>query len=373
MPAFRIRSALLAELMAKESSSQKKRSKPYCASALISWGAKRPPHILFQGVLQAAGALGPADTLILLATQSVVDELSPKKTPTSAQVIFHVVTEVITMGDEPLSALRRKKGSSLVTGIRLLKKKQIQAFISTGNTGALIAAATLYLPMLPGIRRPALMAELPTEKGPMVVVDVGGNVSCKVEHLLQFTHMGVAYQRCTYGKTVPTVGLLNIGVESKKGTSLHCQAYEMLNESKEAGFSFIGNIEGRAVFKGKVDVLVTDGFTGNVLLKSIEGVSLFILDALQTYFQGHATDDIQNILKDLKKNFHHEEYPGAIVAGVDGVVVKCHGNSSARALYNGIMGASRLIQSKFVEGLATGLRADSKFLTANSKDTSLSM
>ena len=324
-------------------------------------GSETPPQELYQAVIKAADHFDASYTFIVLATQSIVNELSSiphssQHSLNAARIEYHLVHEIITMGDEPLSAIRHKKGSSLVTGIRLLKKKQIHAFISTGNTGALIAAASLSLPMLPGINRPALLAELPTKKGPMVVVDVGGNVSYKAHHLVQFAFMGAAYQRCMNGHSLPKVGLLNIGVESKKGTVEHRLAYQLLeNQKKSAFLTFIGNVEGRALFQGKVDVLVTDGFTGNVLLKSIEGVSLFILDSIQSLCKDQDPGSFTYIHKELRKQFHHEEYRGAIVAGIDGVVVKCHGNSSPLALFNGIKGAITLVQKKFLQGITESL------------------
>lgn len=307
-------------------------------------GSETPPQDLFQAVKMAVEMLDPAWNYTVFATQSVIHQLSPL---TKAPIQFHPVSDVITMGDHPLSAVRQKRGSSLIVGLRSLKKKGIQALVSTGNTGALVASAALSLPKLPGIKRPALLAELPTEKGPIVIVDVGGNVDCKALHMVQFAHMGVAYQRCTHGLEKPRVGLLNIGVESKKGTLEHRETYQLLENSP---LHFLGNIEAREIFQGKVDVLVTDGFTGNVLVKSIEGVSMFILDSIR-----HLSQDA-SLLLSLKQQFHHEEYSGAIVSGIDGVVVKCHGNSSARAFFNGIKEAGTLVQRKFVEGLTEELK-----------------
>lgn len=315
-------------------------------------GSDTPPHVLYEAVLRAAKHFDASHTLIVFATQAAVEELTRMHPiPFSSQLAriqFHLVNEVITMGDEPLSAVRHKKNSSLVQGIRLLKKHLIDAFVSAGNTGALIASATLSMPLLPGIKRPALLAILPTEKGSVAVIDVGGNVSCKAHHLIQFAHMGAAYQRCSNQIDVPSVGLLNIGVESKKGTNELRQAYQWL-EAHRTGFnmSFFGNIEGREIFQGLVDVVVTDGFTGNVLLKSIEGTSSFILENIAKAYG--TLEVMQEALNHLNKRFHYAEYPGAIVCGVDGVVVKCHGNSSPTALFNGIKGAARMVELRLVQ------------------------
>ncbi len=324
-------------------------------------GSDSSPYILFEAVLQAAQQLRGI-TLIVFATQTVVDiiwskpSLSPILAQTSSRVEFHIVSEVIEMCDEPLMAIRQKKNSSLVLGMRFLKKKHLDAFVSAGNTGALIANATLSLPLLPSIKRPALLATLPTEKGYVAVIDVGGNVSCKAHHLMQFAQMGAAYQRCCQGIEIPKVGLLNIGVESKKGTSEVRNAYQSLQEwifmhsaTTAQKMLFIGNIEGREVFQGKVDVLVTDGFTGNVLLKTSEGVSSFILDHLHQALNDILPQQKQAIVNYFRYHFDYEEYGGAIVCGVDCVAVKCHGKSSVKGMLNGIKGAVDLVKNNFID------------------------
>lgn len=321
-------------------------------------GSESSPLILFEAVLQAAYELSGV-VFIVFATQSIVDtiwsdrpNLSQLLSETASFIEFHLISEVIEMSDEPLVAIRQKKNSSLVMGIRLLRKRQLDAFLSAGNTGALIASSTLSLPLLPGIKRPALLATLPTKKNYVAVVDVGGNVSCKADHLVQFAQMGAAYQRCCQGIEVPTVGLLNIGVESKKGTSEVRQAYEILQNtlstfSNSCQMRFIGNIEGREVFQGKADVLVTDGFTGNVLLKTSEGVSSFILDHMRGFLKDLTPEQKETILNYFYYHFDYEEYSGAIVCGLDRVVVKCHGKSSVKGFLNGIKGAYELAKNGF--------------------------
>lgn len=312
-------------------------------------GGDTSPDNLFDAVLQAVKAYDASFTFVVLATPDIIQRLKEKVSPlqTGALVEFCSVQEVITMCDEPLASVRRKKGASLVIGMRLLKKRRIDALVSAGNTGALLVAATLSLPLLPGIKRPALLATLPTEKGQVAVVDVGGNVSCKAHHLIQFAHMGAAYQRCSQGIERPRVGLLNIGVESQKGTQELRHAYQILADTPEEGLLFAGNIEAREVLQGRIDVLVTDGFSGNVLLKSIEGASAFILQVLAE----RKTEGMKECLHELRTHFSTEEYPGAILCGVEGVVVKCHGNATARAFYHGIQGAITLVQRKLIEQL----------------------
>ena len=263
---------------------------------------------------------------------------------------FHLVSDVIGMQEEPLPAIRQKKNSSLLQGFKFLKKRYLDGFVSTGNTGALIAGATLFLPLLPGIKRPALLATLPTQHGEVAIIDVGGNVSCKAHHLVQFAQMGVAYQKCYRRIEKPRVGLLNIGSESKKGTSEVRQAYQLLQQHMDRG-EFVGNIEGKEVFLGTVDVLVTNGFVGNVLLKTAEGLAAFLLQKLQHLLLGQ-----EAILANIQSQFDSEEHQGAIVCGVEGVVVKCHGQSAQRGVFNGIKGAIQLVQSGLIHDMKQQLQ-----------------
>jgi phosphate acyltransferase len=335
-------------------------------------GAESSPQELYPAVLQAAEQLDNSTTLVVFATASIVEKLVNIKHPVissvkHALIEFHSVHDFIAMKDEPLTAIRHKKGSSLVTGIRLLKKRHLDAFVSAGNTGALIASASLSLPMLPGISRPALLAVLPTQRGPVAILDVGGNVSCKANHLVQFAHLGSAYQRCILGIERPTVGLLNIGIESKKGTLEVRQAYQILKDLQKQGevdkqsipMTFLGNIEGRDVFQGKVDVLVTDGFTGNVLLKTSEGLSSFIFSYLRQICPKQASKELQNLLSMLQKQFNYTEYPGAILCGVDGIVVKCHGNATKGTMLHGIEGAIKLVQKRMIAQIKSILSSQS--------------
>jgi phosphate acyltransferase len=317
-------------------------------------GSDTSPKVLFEAVLQAVQCFDATYTFVVFLTQEVLQQMpltysNVLSRDHLSRIEFHIVTDVIAMSDDPLFAVRHKKKSSLIIGIRMLKKHFIDAFLTAGNTGALIAGASLSLPMLPGISKPALLAMLPTEQGLMAMVDIGGNIQCKAHHLVQFAHMGAAVQRCSQQKDKPTIGLLNIGVESKKGTQELRMAYQILQQcSESANMTFKGNVEGREVLKGKVEVLVTDGFTGNILLKSIEGTSAFIIDYMSHACISAAQDQIQQTLSNLQRQFKYEEYPGAIVCGVDGVIMKCHGHSSAKAFFNGIKGIISLVQNRLV-------------------------
>ncbi len=332
-------------------------------------GSDSSPVVIFDAVIQALDKLDPSLKILALATKSVIAELeviakSKLFSDKLARLAFFPAADFISMNDEPLTALRQKKGSSIALGIRLLKRKQIDAFVSAGNTGALIASATISLPKLPGISRPALLAILPTKTGSVAVVDVGGSVSCKAHHLVKYAYMGAAYQKCTAGIETPRVGLLNIGAESKKGTSVVRQAYQLLIEacqhplgSTELPYmEFHGNIEGRDVFHGKVDVLVTDGFTGNVLVKTSEGIADVIFTYLTEALHQHPSLSLQKKLTSIQSFFHYAEHQGAFLCGIDGIVIKCHGHSNAKAFFNGIKGATSMIRHQLLSQIKEHLQ-----------------
>jgi glycerol-3-phosphate acyltransferase PlsX len=313
-------------------------------------GSDSPPHILFDAILLAAQQLPSFCTFIVFADVLAIQQLTTKNLPLNSRINFHLVSDLIEMEDDPLPAIRQKKKSSIVIGMRLLKKQHLDAYVTAGNTGALIASATLSLPKLPDIKRPALLATLPTKKNDVTVIDVGGNVHCKAHHLVQFAKMGAAFHRCTAGTERSRVGLLNIGAELKKGSLELRQAHHLLADKPIEGIQFIGNVEGRQIFEGDVDVLVTDGFTGNIVLKTAEGISSFIFDHLK----GHG-DHFQRSIEEIQHQFNYAEYPGALLCGVEGIVIKCHGHSSVRAFYNGILGAANLVQKGFLDQIKAQL------------------
>ena len=258
-----------------------------------------------------------------------------------------IVTQEILPDESPLLALRRKRDSSIAKGIEMLKAGEIDAFISTGNTGALIGFATFKLPRLPNIERPGLLAALPTLTGSVAVIDIGGQVDPKPKNYGQFARMGGAYQFCSESIDAPRVGLLNIGTEPGKGTRGLQAAYRQLQESCP---NFVGNIEGRDVFSGQIDVLVCGGFAGNIFLKTAEGMALFILDYLKEALGP------SEALDELNRRVNYAEYGGAIVCGVDGLVVKCHGFSSPRAIQNSIRATIKLAERDLIGRMKSALK-----------------
>lgn len=307
-------------------------------------GSESPPEELLGAVFEVLDLLGPSDSLVMYATQDIFKKsyLPPfSQEQKAGRIDVHIVSDFVTMEDDPLASIRFKKGSSLVVGVSQLRDKKIDAFVTAGNTGALITCAAILLPLMEGLERPALLASLPTLGRPLALIDVGGIVSMKPQNLVQNAHFGAAFQRCSLGIETATVGLLNIGTESKKGTPEAREAFKLLQEASKAPHSkirFIGNIEGRDIFRGNVDVLVSDGFTGNVLLKTSEGISAFIFD----YLQHELTEAT---LANLQRRFSYEEYPGALVCGVEGILVKCHGAATVRGMEQSIRGAIQLVRN----------------------------
>ncbi len=255
---------------------------------------------------------------------------------------YVAVKEVIEMDEHPLVSLRRKKGASIPVGMRLLKEGKIDAFVSAGNTGALVSSAKMILGSLPGILRPCLITLMPTKKNPVAVLDVGAGVEARARQLVQFASIGAAFQK-TRGVASPKVGLLNIGSEPLKGTSELRLAYHELQNKQNLRFA--GNIEGKTVFDGDVDVLVTDGFTGNVFLKTAEGIASLILDKIHV-----DPSEVKNF-----QSLHYAEYPGAILAGIRGIVIKCHGYSTPKGFANAVLGAIELAKEGFVQKLINEL------------------
>lgn len=287
------------------------------------------------------------------ATQAIFDAVVVPSDMTCV-----VVTDEVNGDDDLMTAVRRKKNSSIHVGLQMLKRYELDAFISAGNTAFLLASATIHLSTLPGIDRPALLTLIPTKKEPVAVLDVGATVEASPEALLQFAQMGIAYQKAR-GIAHPAVGLLNIGEEKQKGGPKLRKAYELLQKlNEEAPIDhpyFIGNMEGRDVFHGDIDVLVTDGFTGNVFLKTAEGIAGFILDQLQNLGPMAAIPGLKSILGPLRHRLHYAEHPGALLCGVDRIVIKCHGASTPDAFVQSIRGASHLVKNFFLEQLKSQL------------------
>lgn len=297
-------------------------------------GSDASPDDLFQAIL--AFAQTNSFQPVIFATSDVLSKFSsPFETV--------VADSCIAMDDDPIYAIQNKKDSSMCLGLQALKQGKIAAFVSAGNTGALLVGSKIILDCLPGIDRPALLTLLPTKKKEVAVLDVGANTSIKPKHFLQFAIMGIAYQK-SLGIKDPKVGLLNIGKEASKGPSHLQEAYEQLEILNPTSQIFLGNIESRDVFEGEIQVLVTDGFSGNIFLKTAEGVASFILSELEK----NPHEAIRGTLNNLNYRLHYTDYPGAILCGINGIVVKCHGDALPNAFVNTIKRALSLVKENFI-------------------------
>jgi glycerol-3-phosphate acyltransferase PlsX len=254
--------------------------------------------------------------------------------------------EVVSMAESPGRAVRAKKNSSIVICNKLCRQGDVDAVIAAGNTGAAMAASLLYMGRLKGVSRPAIMALFPSEKNIVAILDVGANTDCKPGHLYQFAVMGSIFTSHILGYKKPRVGLLNIGEERSKGNEITTEAHTLL---EGADLNFIGNVEGRDIFKGVADVVVCDGFVGNVLLKFGESIFGFITHQLRKKVSGSFPRSLGAVLlrpvfREVKKEMSPEDYGGAPLIGVDGISIICHGNSSPLAIANAIKVARQLVR-----------------------------
>lgn len=264
-------------------------------------------------------------------------------------------TEMIEMEDIPTQAIKHKKDSSMVVGFKMLKEDEGDVFISAGNSGALLTGATLLVGRIKGIDRPALAAVLPSYKSQVLLIDAGSNTNCKPINLLQFAQMSSIYLKNTYGIEKPAIGLLNIGTEETKGNELVKESYHLLKErAEELELNFVGNVEGRDAFSGKIHAIVADGFTGNVFLKTTEGVGKFVKKSLTESLMKNLFAKILAIpalpaIKRFSKTMDYKCYGGALFLGVKKPVVKAHGSSDSLLFEYTIMQAEKFVENKTVE------------------------
>lgn len=304
--------------------------------AVDGMGGDHAPKEIVKGCIEAANE-SDVEIHIVGNEEILLKELKDNKYNNSKIKIIHA-SEVITNEDKPVLAVKRKKDSSMIVGLNALKRGEVDAFISAGNTGALLAGSLFRLGRIKGIDRPAITAGYPTSKGISLLVDAGANAECKPRNLLEFGLMGSIYAQKVLDKKNPSIGLVNIGSEEGKGTQLVKESYELLENSN---LNFYGNAEAREIPKGIVDVIVCDGFVGNVILKLTEGVAMTLMSMLKKAFQNNIISKLGAFmllpsLKEFKKNLDYTEYGGAPLLGVNGAVIKAHGSSNAKAIKNAI-------------------------------------
>jgi phosphate acyltransferase len=318
--------------------------------AVDAMGGDLAPRPEVEGSVLAAREFGVRILLVGIPAEVKRELARHSLRGLSIEVI--AASEVIAMSDSPTQAFRRKKDSSAHVAARLVRSSQADALVSAGNTGALMTVARFVLGTLPSVQRPALAAPFPTSRGGVtVLIDAGANVDSKVGHLVQFAVMGEIYYRAIFGTRRPKVALLSIGEEESKGNELTKEAY---NRLKELPLNFIGNIEGRDVFSGSVDVIVCDGFIGNVALKISEGVAQHIAAVLKKALKSTLASQVGYVLsrsayREFRRNIDYSEYGGAPLLGVRGVAIIGHGRSNANAIKNAVRVAAEMTQVELNE------------------------
>jgi len=311
--------------------------------ALDVEGGDYAPDVTLAGAKLALAA----DSNLQLILTGFAEHVEPLAAQHPERVQARATTEVIAMGEHPAEAARSKKDSSIVVGCKLVGDGSAAGFFSAGSTGACMAAALLYIGRIKGISRPIIASVLPSAKGSIVLADVGANADVKPKYLPQFAQMTAAYARAVLGIANPRVGLLNIGEEATKGSQLAQEAYALL---KQGCPEFVGNVEGSEIFSGDFDCIITDGFTGNVVLKTIEGASGMLFGELKTVLSANllrklAAALVMPGLRNLKKKLSADEVGGAPLLGVQGSCLIGHGSSNAQAIANGILATSRTAQA----------------------------
>lgn len=320
-------------------------------------GGDKAPEEIVKGAVMARRQLGVDVTLV--GRREDVEACLKKEGCNDIDVAD--AREVITMEDEPSTATRRKKDSSMAVALNLLRDGAGDAVVSAGSTGALLTGATLTVKRIRGIRRAALAPVLPAGEHGVMLIDCGANVECTAEYLLQFAFMGSFYARKLMGCEKPRVGLLNVGAEDTKGGQLQHQAFALLKKAHEEGrIHFIGNVEGTGVFSGDVEVVVSDGFTGNVLLKTTEGVIKYMMTQLKGVFYKNGRNKLAAAVlkKDLaamKKSMDVNEVGGTALVGISKPVIKAHGSSNAASIFAAVRQAVAFVQSGLIEDITENI------------------
>jgi len=322
-------------------------------------GGDNAPDAVIKGAVKAVNEVDA--NIVLIGNESIINSRvkefygKDKIEDISKKFSIHNATEEITMEDKPTDAIKHKKDSSMVVGFNLLKEEKGDVFLSAGNSGALLTGATLLVGRIKGIDRPALAPMLPAYKKKLMLMDAGANTNCKPLNLVQFAQMSTIYLKNTYNIESPKIGLLNIGTEPTKGNELIRDTYKILTEKSESlGINFIGNVEGRDAFSGEIDVLIADGFTGNVFLKTVEGFGKLVKRTLSESLKRSLLSKIAAIpampgIKRFAKTMDYKEYGGALFLGVKKPVVKAHGSSDEKLFYYTIKQAEAFAKKKSVD------------------------
>ncbi len=318
-------------------------------------GSDRHPQPDVAGAVWAAREHGVE--IVLVGQEAVVEPELAKHDVTGLSISLVQASEIIEMKEHPAQAVKSKKDASMVVGMKMLKQSKVDAFVSAGNSGGVLAAALFYLGRIKGIKRPALSSIFPTAKGYCFMLDLGANTDCKPEYLLQFAIMGDVYAQCVLGIANPRVAIVSNGEEEGKGNMLVQDAYPLL---KASGLNFVGNAEGKDIPAGIADVIVTDGFTGNVIVKLSEGIAGFLLGMIKEEIKSRPLASAGAFLAKpafdaVRRRLDYREHGGGALLGVDGVVIVAHGRSDSLAMKNAIRLAVQAVQGGAQDAIRSGI------------------
>ncbi|MBM4129288.1 MAG: phosphate acyltransferase PlsX [Nitrospira sp.] len=327
--------------------------------ALDAMGGDYAPAVNIEGAIETVDDLQNLNIILVGEESSIQRELDGKRYPPNRISIRHA-SQVVGMDESPSVAIRRKKDSSIMRGMELVKNGEADGFVSAGHSGAIMATALLILGVSNGIDRPAIATIMPTLKSPFMLIDAGANLSCKPENFLQFAFMGSAYSKAVFGRSEPKVALLSIGEEDTKGNELIRESFKLL---KKTPLNFIGNIDGKDIFSGVADVIVCDGFTGNVVLKTSEGLADVLVKMLKQEIAEQSVGRIgyllmKTALRSFKKRIDYDEYGGAPLLGINGTCIIGHGRSTSKAIRNAIKIAVSFSEKKVFEVIASEIEKE---------------
>ncbi len=314
---------------------------------LDAMGGDNAPDVIVEGGLLALKEIDVS--LVFVGDETAINDVLSRHDYDKSRIEIVHASEEITNDDAPVMAIRRKKDSSIVKAMKMLKDGEGDAFISAGSTGAVLAGGTFILGRIEGVKRPALGVFFPNDKGVSLFLDCGANVDSKPEYLVQFAKMGAAYYESTVGGRNPTVGLINNGSEAKKGNALTKATYKLLEEDEKVNFT--GNVEGREIPDGVANVYVCDGFVGNIVLKMYEGLAASFFGMVKDAIMKNAISKMGGLLikgsmMDLKKSLDYSEYGGAPLLGLNNLVMKCHGSSNAKSIKYAIIQSTKFTDNK---------------------------
>ncbi|WP_392486440.1 phosphate acyltransferase PlsX [Haloimpatiens sp. FM7315] len=322
-------------------------------------GGDNAPNSVIEGCINAIKEYNSLE-VIITGPQSIINEELCNYTYDKNRIKVVDAKEIISNNEHPVMAIRRKKDSSLARALKMVKDKEADAVISAGSTGAFMAGGLFIIGRIKGIDRPAIAPILPGKNGPSMLIDCGANAECKPINLLQFAYMGKVYFENIMKVNNPTVGLINIGTEEEKGNSLTKESHKLL---KESSLNFVGNIEPREVISGDTNILVCDGFVGNTVLKTFEGAAFVILSTIKEGIMGSFLTKLGGFLlkpvfRDFKKKFDYKEYGGAAFLGVDGICIKAHGSSDAKAMKNAIGQAIKFYDNSIIDKIKSQIESE---------------